>query len=120
MIRSLLLKALSAGSSGSGPIASAARRGGKRYDARQSGGRQHKQKRQTKDTIQGNHAMAVVGGGDAAGEKHNKKIEAMTAVVGTVGVAMDGGEVRAKGKMSGWQTIQGDWAAEYATGGRGG
>ncbi len=48
--------------------------------------------------IQGNWAMVVVGGGDAAGKKRNNQIEPTTAVVGTVGVVMDGGEARAKGK----------------------
>jgi hypothetical protein len=55
-------------------------------------------KRGTKEMIQGNWAMVVVGGGDAAGKKRNNQIEPTTAVVGTVGVVMDGGEARAKGK----------------------
>jgi hypothetical protein len=74
------------------------------------------EKRGAKDTIQGNRAMAVVGGGDVAGEKCINQIEPTTAVVGTVGVAMDGGEVRAKGKMSGWRTMQGNQAAEDTMG----
>jgi hypothetical protein len=41
-------------------------------------------------------------------------------VVGTVGVAMDVGEARAKGKMSGWQTIRDNWVAEDPMGGGGG
>ncbi len=49
------------------------------------GGRKHNKKRETKDTIQGNWAMAVVGGGDAVGKKHNNQIESMTAAVETVG-----------------------------------
>ncbi len=73
----------------------------------------------TKDTIQGNRAMVVVGGGDTAGEKRSNQIEATTAVVGTVGTAMDVGEARAKGDMSGWQTMQGNWATEDATRGGG-
>ncbi len=64
--------------------------------------------------------MAVVSGGDTAGEKCNNQIEARTLVVGTVGAAMDGGEVRAKGKMSGWQTMQGNQTAEDAMGEEGG
>ncbi len=52
-------------------------------------------------------------------EKCNNQIEARTAVVGTVGVMMDGGEARAKGKTSGWQTMQGDRAVEDAMGGEG-
>ncbi len=72
-----------------------------------------------KDTIQGDRAMVVVGGGDAAGEKCYNQIEATTVVVGTVGVAIDGGEARAKGKMSGWWTMRGNQVAEDATGGGG-
>jgi hypothetical protein len=72
-----------------------------------------------KDTIQGNQVMVVVGGGDAAGRKHNNQIEATTAVVGTVGAKFDGGEVRAKGEMSRWRTMRVDWAAEDAMGGGG-
>ncbi len=64
--------------------------------------------------------MVVVGGGDAVGGKSNNQIEATMAVVGTEGMAMDGGEARAKGKMSGWRTMRGDRAAEDATGGGGG
>jgi hypothetical protein len=86
---------------------------------RQSGGRQHNEKRGTKDTIQGNRAMVMVGGGDAVGGKPNNQIEAMTAVIGTVSVAIEGGEARAKGKMSRWRTMQGNQAAEVATGGGG-
>jgi hypothetical protein len=37
--------------------------------------------------------MAVVGGGDAAAKKCNKQIEAAMAVIGMMGMAMDGGEV---------------------------
>ncbi len=59
-------------------------------------------KRGTKDTIQGNRAMLVVGGGDAAGEKGNNQIEPMLAVVETVGVVMDSGKARVKGEMSRW------------------
>ncbi len=55
--------------------------------------------------IQGNQVMVVVGGGDVAGKKHNNQIEATTAVVGTVGAAIDSGEARAKYKMSGWWTM---------------
>jgi hypothetical protein len=55
--------------------------------------------------------MAVVGGCDAAGKKRINLIEATMAVVGTVGSAIDGREARAKGEMSGWQMIQGNWAA---------
>jgi hypothetical protein len=73
----------------------------------------------TKDTIQCNQAMALVGGGDAVGGKRNNQIEATTAVVGTVGAAIDGGAARAKGKMSGWQMMQGNWVAEDATVGGG-
>ncbi len=69
--------------------------------------------------IQGNWTMAVVGGGDAAGGKCNNQIKPTTAVVGTVGVAMDGGEVRRKGNMSGWRMMRGNWAMEDATGGGG-
>jgi hypothetical protein len=61
----------------------------------------------------------VVGGGDMAGEKHNNQIEATTVVVGTVGTAIDGGEARAKGKMSGWQTMRGNRTMEDAMGGGG-
>jgi hypothetical protein len=67
--------------------------------------------------IQGDQVMAGVRGGDAAGGKCNNQIEATTAVVGTVGAAMDGGEARVKGEMSGWRTMQWDWAAEDAMGG---
>jgi hypothetical protein len=55
-----------------------------------------------------------------AGKIHNNQIEATMAVVGTVCVAMDGGEARAKGKMSGWWKMQGDQMVEDATGGGGG
>ncbi len=72
------------------------------------GGRQHNKKREVKNTIQGNRAMVVVGGGASAGGKCNNQIEAMRAVVGTAGVAIDGGEARAKSKMSGWWTMQRD------------
>jgi hypothetical protein len=61
--------------------------------------------------------MAVVGGGDVAGEKRNNQIEATAVVVGTVGAEIDVGEVRAKGKISGWQMMQGNQAAEDAMGG---
>jgi hypothetical protein len=54
-----------------------------------------------------------------AGKIHNNQIEATMAVVGTVCVAMDGGEARAKGKMSGWRTMQGNQVAEEAMGGGG-
>ena len=54
-----------------------------------------------------------------AGKIHNNQIEATMAVVGTVCVAMDGGEARAKGKMSGWWKMQGDQMVEDATGGGG-
>jgi hypothetical protein len=64
--------------------------------------------------------MAVVGGGDAVGKKRNNQIEARTVVVGTVGMAIDCGEARAKGKKTGWRTMQGDHAAKDATGGVGG
>ncbi len=64
--------------------------------------------------------MAVVGGGDTAEGKCNNQIEAMMAVVGTVDGAIDGREARAKGKMRGWQAMQGNWVAEDATGGGGG
>jgi hypothetical protein len=94
--------------------------GDKRNNARHSSGGQHNEKRGMKDTIQGDWAMAVIGGGDVAGEKRNNQIEATTAVVGTVGAAIDGGEMRANGKMSGWQTMQGDCVAEDAAGGGGG
>ncbi len=40
------------------------------------------------------------------GKKCNTQIEATTAVVGTVGMAIDGGEVRAKGEMRGWLTMR--------------
>ncbi len=63
--------------------------------------------------------MAVVSGGDAAGGKCNNHIEATTAVVGTVGAAIDGGEAREKGKMSGWWAMQVDWAVAVAMGGGG-
>ncbi len=86
----------------------------------QSGGGKHNKKRGKKDTIQGDWAMAVVGGGDKAGEKCNNQIEAMMAVVGTVGAGIDSGEARAKGEMSGWRTMQGNQAAEDAMGGGGG
>ncbi len=66
--------------------------------------------------MQSNQVMVVVGGGDAAGKKCITQIEATRVVVGTVGTAMDSGETRAKGKMSGWHMMQGDWAAEDATG----
>ncbi len=36
-----------------------------------------------------------------------------------MGTVIDGGEARAKGKMSGWWTMQGNWVAEGATGGGG-
>ncbi len=49
------------------------------------------------DTIQGDRATRVVGGGDAAEGKFNNHIEATTAVVRTVGAAMDGRELRGKG-----------------------
>ncbi len=52
------------------------------------------------------------------GKKGNNQIEPTTAVVGTVGVVMGGGVARAKGKMSGWRTMQGNRAAEEATEGR--
>ncbi len=61
--------------------------------------------------------MAVVGGGDAAGGKCNNQIEATRVVVGTVSAAIDSGEARSKGNMSGLQMMQGDWAAEDALGG---
>jgi hypothetical protein len=64
--------------------------------------------------------MAGVGGGDAAGKKRNNQIEATTAVVGTVGASIGVGEARPKGEMSGWQTMQGNWAAEDAMGVGGG
>jgi hypothetical protein len=60
--------------------------------------------------------MVVVGGGDAVGGKCYNQIEATTVVVGTAGGAIDGGELRAKGEMSGWWTMQGNQAAENATG----
>jgi hypothetical protein len=93
--------------------------GDKGHDARQSGSRQHNRIRGTKDMIQGNRAMAVVGRGYAAGGKHNNQIKATMAVVETVGVVMDGGEARAKGEMNGWQMTQGNRAAEDATRGWG-
>jgi hypothetical protein len=37
--------------------------------------------------IQGDRAMAVVGGGDTAGGERNNQIEATTVLVGTVGTA---------------------------------
>jgi hypothetical protein len=43
--------------------------------------------------------MVVVGGGGAAGGKCNNQIEPTTVVVGTVGMAMDGGEARVKGEQ---------------------
>ncbi len=49
---------------------------------------------------------AVVSGVDATEEKRKNQIEATTAVVGTVGAAIDGGEARAKGKMSRWRTSE--------------
>ncbi len=64
--------------------------------------------------------MAVVGGGDAAGEKCKNQIEAKMKVVGTVGNVIDSGQAWAKSKMSGWQTMQGNWVAEDAMGGGGG
>jgi hypothetical protein len=76
--------------------------GDKGHNARKLGGRQRNEKRGAKYTRQGNQAMAVVGGGDAAGKKCNNQIEATTVVVGTVCTVMDGGEAREKGKMSGW------------------
>jgi hypothetical protein len=82
----------------------------------EEGGGCHSKKRGTKDTIKGNWAIRVVGGGDAAWGKCNNQIEATMAVVGTVGAAIDGEEARAKGEMSGWRTMQGDGAAEDATG----
>jgi hypothetical protein len=84
--------------------------GGKGYDARQSGDGQHNKKRGMKDTIQGDWAMAVVGRGDTAGGKCNNQIESTTAVVRTVGMAIDGREARAKDKMSDWRTMQGNRA----------
>jgi hypothetical protein len=72
---------------------------------RKLGGRQHHKKRGAKDMIQCDWAMVVEGGGDVVGKKHNNQSQATTAVVGTVGAVIDGGEVRAKGKMSGWQTM---------------
>jgi hypothetical protein len=57
--------------------------------------------------------MAVVGGGDGAGEKHNNRIEATKAAVGIVGTTMDSGEARAKGEMSGWRMIQCNRAADW-------
>jgi hypothetical protein len=77
----------------------------KGHGTRQLGGGQHNKKRGTKDTTQGNRAMAVVGGGDAAGEKQGNQNEAMTTVFGMVGAAIGGGEVRVKGEMSGWRTM---------------
>jgi hypothetical protein len=93
--------------------------GDKGHDTRQSGGGQHNKKRGTKDTKQGNWAMVVMGGGDAVEKKIKNQIEAKIAVVGTVGTDIGGGEARAKGKMSGWQTMQGNQVTEDATRGGG-
>jgi hypothetical protein len=82
----------------------------------QSGGGQYNKKRGWEDRIQGNWAMAVVNVGDAAGDKGNNQIETTLAVVRTVGAAIDCGEARAKGKMIGWRTMQGDQVVEDATG----
>jgi hypothetical protein len=58
--------------------------------------------------MQGNQAMAVVGKGEAVGEKHNNQIEAMTAEIGDSGhydgqwclsfmaMGSDSGEARAR------------------------
>jgi hypothetical protein len=55
------------------------------------------------------------GGGDTVGKKCNNQIDATTVVVGTVCVAVDSGAMRAKGKMSGWQKMQGNQVVEDAT-----
>jgi hypothetical protein len=64
--------------------------------------------------------MAVVDGGDAAEGKCNNRFEDTTAMFGTMEAAIDGGEARVKGKMSGWWTIQGNRVAEDAMRGEGG
>jgi hypothetical protein len=84
------------------------------HNLRKWGGGQCNKKRGTKDTRQGNRAMAVVGRGDMAGKKRNNQIEATMAVVGTVCTAMDSGEARAKGKMTRSQKMRGNQATEDA------
>jgi hypothetical protein len=93
--------------------------GDKGHNVRQSGGGQHNEKRGTKGMIQGNQAMAVVGGGDVVGGKRNIQIEATTVVVGTVCTAIDSGEAMVKGEMIGWRMMQGNWVVEDTMGGGG-